>query len=242
MSFFDFREPASAWSHCVWMVLSVPATIFLWRRSRGNLPKQLSFLIFGLSLIYCYATSTLFHGVRSAGTIRLCHTLDHIGISLLIAGTFTPPAVVILRGTWRWSVLLGIWMMACVGIGSRLLARDMPLAVSTTIYLSMGWGAIFFYFELARLLSSRAVRPIMLGGIFYSVGALVNLAHWPVLVPGVFNAHDLLHLFVMAGSLAHFQFMVDSVIPFERAESLDVDEEPALLSTRVEKDAIAVAS
>lgn len=220
MGFLVFREPISAWSHCLWMLLSVPCTIFLWRRSRGNLPKQLSLLVFGLSLMFCYLTSTLFHGAHTARTIRFYHTLDHIGIYLLIAGTFTPPAVVLLRGAWKYGVLIGIWSMAIVGICLRLVARDMPLFVSTAFYLTMGWGAIFFYFEMARILSYRAVRPIMVGGILYSIGALINLAHWPVL--GVLGPHDILHLFVMAGSLVHFQFMVESVLPFERvAEHVD---------------------
>lgn len=215
MSFFDFREPVNAWTHLSWMVLSVPCTLLLWRRSRGNLPKQLSLLVFGITLFFCYLSSTLFHSVRTPATIRFYHTIDHIGIYLLIAGTFTPPAVVFLRGLWRWSVLLGIWTMASAGIVMHVLDGDTPISIATSVYLTMGWGGIFFYFELARILSHRAVRPIILGGVFYSVGALINLAHWPDFYPDVFGHHEIFHLLVMTGTVLHVQFMLATVIPHE---------------------------
>lgn len=234
MSFFDFREPVNAWTHLVWMLLSIPCTLFLWRRSRGNLPKQLSLLVFGLTLFFCYASSMLFHGVRSPRTIRFYHTLDHIGIYLLIAGTFTPPAAVLLGRIWRRCVLVGIWVLAVGGILMQVVDRDMPIGVSTTLYLSMGWGGIFLYFELARILSFRAVRPIILGGIFYSIGALINLAHWPDFFPDVFGHHEIFHLFVMAGSVVHIQFMVASIIPHE---ARDLEPEPVLLAIHAQDDA-----
>ena len=78
----------------------------------------------------------------------------------------------------------------------------MPMWVSTLVYLAMGWGALFCYFELAKTYSHWTLLPLPLGGVFYSVGAVLNLARWPVLFPGVFAAHELFHFLVIAGSAA----------------------------------------
>ena len=88
--------------------------------------------------------------------------------------------------------------------------------MATGLYLGMGWGVVACYAELARVVSHRALRPLVVGGLFYSVGAVLNLLRWPVLWPGLFGAHELFHLFVLAGSLAHYRFILRVVVPFER--------------------------
>jgi hemolysin III len=216
MDFLTFREPFSAWSHCSWMLLSLLGTFYLWRRSGGDLGKQISLLVFGLSLVFCYASSTLYHAVRlSADGIAVFNLLDYIGIYVLIAGSSTPLAWNLLRGRWRLTTLSAAWLMAAAGIAVQVAFRTLPRSISTGLYLAMGWGAIFCYFEIARGLTHRPLRPILLGGLLYTVGAVINLAEWPVLWPGAFGAHEVFHLFVMAGSLSHFGFMLGVVVPFE---------------------------
>src|SRR4051812_43336873 len=103
MGFFDFHEPVSAWTHGAWLLLSLPATLLLWRESRGDRPKQVSLLVYGLSLACCFAGSLLYHGVTLSEPLdRLFLTLDYIGIFLLIAGTYTPIAFTVLQGRWKW--------------------------------------------------------------------------------------------------------------------------------------------
>lgn len=216
MDFLDFREPVSAWTHCAWMILAVPATVLLCWKARGSRSRQLGLLIFGITLFLCYGGSTLFHAVHDPDHIRFFHRLDHVGIYLLIAGSYTPVAVTVLRGPWRWSILGIIWAFAAVGILMRLLAEQIPGIVSTSLYLIMGWLAVLCYFEMARLLSHRAMVPVVLGGVLYSIGALINLAKVPILIPGIFESHELFHVFVMAGSLAHFSFMLRFVVPYKR--------------------------
>ena len=184
------------------MLLSVPATLYLWKRCGGDLGKKLSLLVFGLSLAFCYAGSTLYHGVRcSQAAIAAFNLLDYVGIYVLIAGSYTPLAWNLLRGRWRAVTLGGAWLMAAAGSAVQVVFRTLPQSVTTGLYLAMGWGAIFCYFEIARRLSHRPLRPILVGGILYTVGAVLNLAGWPVLWPGVCGAHEVFHLFVMAGSL-----------------------------------------
>ena len=217
MNWLPLREPVSAWTHGAWLLLSLPCTLLLWRAGRGDLLKQLGFLAFGLGLVACYAGSTLYHGVRlPARQVAWFATLDFIGVYLLIAGTVTPVALVVLRGRWRWGLLTSTWLLAAGGIGLRLASAPMSRFVSTAIYLGMGWAVALAYFELVRTLSHRAVLPAVLGGLLYSTGAVLNHANWPPLWPGRFSAHDLFHLFVMAGTLSHFWFLLRVVAPFER--------------------------
>src|SRR5437667_263006 len=102
-AYLTFREPFSAWSHCTWLLLSIPATGLLWRRSRGDLARRLSLLVFGVSLAACYAGSTLFHAVRLEPIwIDWFDALDHVGILILIAGSYTPVAWNLLQGRLKW--------------------------------------------------------------------------------------------------------------------------------------------
>ena len=87
-------------------------------------------------------------------------------------------------------------------------------ALATGLYLGLGWGVVACYYEFAQVVSHRALVPIVLGGILYSVGAVLNLLHWPALFPGTFGTHELFHLFVLAGSLAHYLFILKVVVPF----------------------------
>jgi hemolysin III len=81
----------------------------------------------------------------------------------------------------------------------------------------MGWGAVLCYFQVARVVTHRAMVPILAGGVSYSIGAVLNLLHWPVLFPGIFGAHELFHLFVLGGSAAHYAFFLNVVVPFAEA-------------------------
>jgi hemolysin III len=214
MNGFILREPISAGTHLAWLLLSVPATALLWGRSAGDRRKQFSLLVFGLSLAFCYAASTLFHAATLSGeALRRLNQLDHIGIYVLIAGSYTPLACCLLRGPWQWGILAAAWLLAAAGAARIMVWGLLPPLWSTLVYLAMGWGAILCYFEIARTRSHRVVHSLLTGGVLYSVGAVLNLLHWPELWPGVFRAHELFHLFVMAGSLAHFWFMLTVVVP-----------------------------
>ena len=215
MDVLNFREPVSAWSHCAGLLLSIPATLVLWRLGRGDLGKRLSLLVFGTSLAVCYLGSTLFHGVRAGrDTIYLFERLDHVGIHVLIAGSYTPLAWNLLRGRWRSGTLAAVWLTTLAASTLLLANLRLPPVLSTCEYLSLGWGALFCYFEIARVITHRPLRPLLVGGLLYSVGAVLNLFHWPVIWPGVVGSHEVFHLWVIAGSVAHFWFMLSVVAPF----------------------------
>ncbi|MFO0957675.1 MAG: hemolysin III family protein [Isosphaeraceae bacterium] len=86
--------------------------------------------------------------------------------------------------------------------------------------MAMGWGSVVCYSELARAASRRVLRPLVEGGAYYSIGAIINLAGWPRPWPGVVGSHELFHLLVIAGSMAHFRLMLDVVIPFRSGDDV----------------------
>jgi hemolysin III len=218
MDWLHFREPVSAWSHAVGLALALPGVLLLLRRSTGSRVKQLGFGVFGFGLAACYAGSTLFHSVDGSPLVLEWYdNLDHMGIYLLIAGSITPVALIVLTSYWRFGMLAVAWAFAAGGIAAQLAVGNPPLLVATALYMLMGWCVITCYFELARALSPRAMRYALLGGALYTAGALLNVAHWPVLVAGIVGPHEVFHVFVLGGSLTHFWFLLTVVAPFERA-------------------------
>src|SRR5580765_1061161 len=163
MDWLLFREPFNSWSHGVWTVLAVPATAVLWRLSRGDRPKQWSFLLFGISMILCFGSSALYHGVRlPPEAVDWFEKLDFIGVYLLIAGTVIPVCVVVLRGRWRWVILVSVCSFAAAGIALRITPVPMSRLLSTSLYIGLGWICACAYFELAKQLSHRAVSLALL--------------------------------------------------------------------------------
>ena len=152
--------------------------------------------------------------------------------TFLIAGTYTPIAWGLMRGPWLWGTLTAAWTTAIV-CGTRVLCGSlMPMWLSTLTYLVMGWGALFCYNELARTHSHRKLLLLPLGGLFYSVGAVMNLTHWPALVPGVFAAHEIFHFFVITGTTCHVLFMLGRRHPVAGASRAPA---PSRLASRSER-------
>jgi hemolysin III len=238
MILLDLREPVNALSHGAGMMLAVPLTWVLWQRCveqvgatanrDGRLAtayqkgKIATLLIYGLSLVICFGNSALYHSVWLSGEpLSRFRKLDHVGIYLLIAGTYTPASWSLFRSGWRRGTLTTVWSLAGFCSLRVWFGGVLPIWMSTCIYLAMGWGVLFCYRELARTLNHRTLLPLPLGGAFYSVGALINLSGWPVLEPGVFGSHELFHLFVVAGSACHAHFMLYVVVPARQPENWD---------------------
>ncbi len=226
MDIFDLREPASALSHGAWLLVVTPGVALLWKRGQGDRSRQLSLLVYGLSLIACFAASSAYHGLHGPPEyVTWLGRLDHVGIYTLIAGTYTPIAWNLLRDPWRQRTLTVVWLAVVLGATMQATIGALPTAVSTCLYLGLGWGAVLFYSEIALAVPAGQARPILIGGVIYSVGAALNLLHWPVLWPGVFESHDLFHLIVMAASLVHFSFIFDVVATRSATEYSPTDSE-----------------
>jgi len=205
------------WSHALALVAAVAGTLGLALRSQDDLPRLLSMLAYGLSMIELYAVSAVYHLAwwqgRRGSVVR---ALDHANIFVLIAGTYTPFCVNVLSGWLRPALLLLIWTLAAIGLAFSVFTPAKPRWARVSLYLGMGWVAIVPAPRLVDLLPPPAVALLVVGGLLYTAGAVVYARRRPDPFPSVFGFHELFHLFVIAGSTAFFAAIWIWVMPFPR--------------------------
>ncbi len=201
------REPFNTWSHLVGLLLSVAGTWFLLRVARG--PTQaLAFGIYGTTLVLLYAASTVYHWLPLGEVgLRRLRTLDHIAIYFLIAGTYTPVAMVTMRDAGGLPLLAAAWTFAAAGIPFKLLWLDAPVWVSNATYLAMGYLALVVVVPIAHATGAGGLAWLVAGGVAYTVGAVIFARRRPDPLPDRFGYHGLWHLLVLAGSACHFAFI-----------------------------------
>ena len=185
--------------------------------SAGDGRRTVAFAIYATSLVLLYLASTLLHAVRARPEVlRRLRVFDHAAIYLLIAGTYTPIALVTLAGVspaWGWSVFGVVWGAAGLGVLFKLVWLDAPRWLSTALYLALGWMAVVAIAPLVQALPWSALAWLAAGGAFYSVGAVVYALKRPNPWPGAFGYHEVWHLFVLAGSICHYVLMLRYVLP-----------------------------
>jgi hemolysin III len=201
-----WREPVNGLTHLAGAALSVVALAVLIGLALygGKTRHLIAFIIFGVSLVALYTSSALYHLLPlSRRGIRRMQQLDHMMIFVLIAGTYTPFCVVALQGGWRWGLLGTVWTLALLGIALKIWWMHAPIWISTLLYLFVGWVAVAAAPTIMRTLPTGGVAWLIAGGVIYSLGAVVFAANWPTIRRGAFEAHELWHLFVIAGSGCH---------------------------------------
>ena len=203
-----FREPVNSWSHLVGLVLAGIGTAALLHLARGP-AERAAFGVYGGSLILLYLVSTLYHALPlPRHRLRKLRTLDHIAIYFLIAGTYTPIALVTLHGRFGWSLLTAVWLIAMAGIPFKLFFLDAPVWISTSTYLGMGYLALFAVPLIARVVPWSGLLWLVMGGAAYTVGAIIYSRERPNPFPGLLGHHEIWHVLVLIGSACHFAFMV----------------------------------
>jgi hemolysin III len=196
--------------------VAVLVTLFLIRLTPGDRARRFSVLVFGLCMIVLYSASGLYHALRlPPDRLRVFQRIDMSAIYLLIAGTCTPVAALLLRGRFRATLLAGVWVLALIGIGSLWLLPRPPYAVLVAIYLGMGWLGMAGIGHYWRATGWRGMRWAIGSGAFYSLGAAMELANWPVVVPGVVRSHELMHFCDIAGTACHIVFLIGYVLPYQ---------------------------
>jgi hemolysin III len=160
--------------------------------------KIASFAIYGVALVELYLVSTLYHAVRGRAK-RVFRRLDHTSIYVLIAGTYTPFALVSLRGSWGYPLLAAVWTLAAVGVLQEFLVRKRIRGLSVSLYLLMGWLALTVFVPLRAAIGSAGMLLLVAGGILYTIGVFFYLVDEKYA-----HSHGVFHLFVLAGSVLHF--------------------------------------
>jgi len=208
-TYSKLEESINVGSHAIGVVLSVVALIALSLHPAffSNLKTTLSFTVFGLSLICLYLASTFYHASRDPRRRARLRVIDHAAIYVLIAGTYTPFTLITLNSTLGW-VLFGIsWGLALVGVVLKLRYTGQYSKLSTAMYLIMGWLIIFAITPLRENLDPNGMFWLVLGGIAYSVGAIIyGIRKIPM-------NHAIFHLFILIGSASHFVAVYFYILP-----------------------------
>ena len=217
---YDGLRPWSAITHGVGILLGVIGTALLvvgTLLQGGDVWKLVSFSIYGFGMMALYTASTLYHCLNGSVARRVgLRKLDHSSIYILIAGTYTPIcliALIALRGPWGWSLFGVIWALAIMGIFLSIAWINAPRWVTSGIYLFMGWLAVIALYPMWLTLGMRGLFWLVSGGILYTVGGVLYALKWPGRDNPRFGCHEIFHVFILLGSIAHFMMMWNVVLP-----------------------------
>lgn len=212
--FQKFRDPASGLMHLGAAIAAACGLAVLLYLGRDSLVKEISLLVYGVSLILMFSASTAYHLIKAGPPVaQVLRKLDHSAIYLLIAGTYTPICLHFFTGFWQWDIVAIIWLMAIVGIAVKLFVIRAPRWLSAGVYLAMGWLSVMGIKVMLATMPTAALVWLLLGGVFFSVGAIVYIIKKPDFYPGVFGFHEVWHVFVILGSLSHFIVVAAYVAP-----------------------------
>lgn len=203
----QIREPINTLTHGTGAILAVIglAVLIYEAIQSGSISHLIAFSIFGLSMILLYTASSLYHALPvKKKTLELLQKLDHSMIYVLIAGTYTPICLLVLEGGWKWGLFATIWSLAIIGIVKKFLWMNAPRWLSTLFYLGMGWLAVITFPTLMEKLPMAFLIWIGVGGLAYTLGAVIYGIKKPNPIPNWFGHHEIWHLFVMAGTFSHF--------------------------------------
>ena len=163
--------------------------------------------IYAATLVMLYAASTLYHSVRRVEHKEMWQRVDHAAIYLLIAGTYTPFTLISLRGAWGWSLFGVVWGLAVIGVILKSSYGARLPALSTAIYLAMGWLIVIALRPLSQHVAPTGLRWLALGGALYTGGVVFYV--WE----RIRYSHAVWHLFVLGGSISHFAAVLWYALP-----------------------------
>ena len=203
---FPIREPFNAWTHAFGALIALVGTVLLILDSTIDpVSYKTSFIIYGITVFLMFGSSALYHSVQVSGrTEEIYRMIDHIMIYLVIAGSYTPICAIALKGEWRLGMLLGIWIFAVAGVLKKIFWLNSPRWFSTGLYLLMGWIAVIIFPQIWEVLPKGFSFWIVIGGLFYTIGAIIYARQRPNPAPSWFGYHGIWHLFVMGGAFSHF--------------------------------------
>lgn len=204
------EEVANSITHGIGILLGVAALVIMIivAAMHDSVDGIVSGAIFGSSLIISYVSSVFYHAILNPGVKRFFRILDHCCIFLLIAGSYTPFALVTLHGPLGWSLFGFIWGLAIIGIILKFKYVGRYEMLSTIIYVLMGWIAVAVSVQLFEHLMLGGIIWLIIGGVAYTLGVIFFIYER---VPFF---HTIWHLFVLAGGIAHFFCIVFYVLPY----------------------------
>jgi hemolysin III len=204
----SFRGVLHRWTAPTFVVLTL--VLLLRAHTWGD---RLACLVYGLAVTAMLGVSAVYHSGRiSAATARKLKRVDHSTILLAIAGTYTAVIGLALEGSTRTTLLVLTWVAAVAGMAIRLLWIDAPYPLVAVVYVVVGWLALVDLPAYVDALSAWQLFGVALGGVLYTVGAVVYALHQPNPWPATFGYHELFHLLVVLAAVANYAAIV-SLVP-----------------------------
>lgn len=202
------REPINGLTHLAGAILSFIGLLALIMKAYTTTGSALAIAavsIFGVSMILLYAASATYHMVIARDrVIAFLRRLDHSMIYVLIAGSYTPFCLISLKGTAGWTLFTIVTILAISGIIFKMVWFHCPRWLSTAMYIIMGWLAIFIFSPLASSLNSMGLTLLVVGGVLYTIGGIIYGVKPKFLQFKYMGFHEIFHIFILLGSLAHF--------------------------------------
>lgn len=212
------KEPGSAITHFIGMLMAIFAAVPLLIKA-ANEPSRIyiiSLAIYAASLILLYAASTSYHTFDISPKVNtILKKVDHMMISVLIAGSYTPVCLIVLKGRTGIILLSIVWAIAIAGILIKAFWVYCPKWVSSVLYIGMGWTCVLAFTQILNNMSPAAFGWLLAGGIIYTAGGVIYALKLPIFNSKHknFGSHEIFHLFVMGGSACHFVVMYAFLLP-----------------------------
>ncbi|MCI9228400.1 MAG: hemolysin III family protein [Dorea sp.] len=211
------KDPGSAITHFIGMLMAIFAAVPLLIKATHEPGRiyVISIAVYAASLILLYAASTTYHTFNRSEQINtILKKIDHMMISVLIAGSYTPICLLVLGGRTGFILLSIVWGIALVGILIKAFWVYCPKWVSSVLYIGMGWTCVLAFTQILNSMSTAAFLWLLAGGIIYTAGGVIYALKLPLFNSRhrYFGSHEIFHLFVMGGSACHFVVMYAFVL------------------------------
>ena len=206
------KEPGSAITHFIGMLMAIFAAVPLLIKAAHE-PSRIyviSLAVYSASMILLYAASTTYHTFDISVKINtILKKWDHMMISILIAGSYTPICLLVLKGKTGLILLAIVWSFAIIGILIKAFWVYCPKWVSSILYIGMGWTCVLAFTQILNSMSRTSFIWLLIGGIIYTVGGIIYALKLPIFNSKHknFGSHEIFHLFVMGGSMCHYVVM-----------------------------------
>lgn len=202
------EERLNIWTHAFGALASVVAIVALFLKGLSNddTLQIISTMVYGFSMLVLYLASTFYHAATDIAKRKKLKTLDHIAIYYLIAGTYTPFVLIVLKGELGWVIFAVVWSVAAFGTLLKLKFTGRFKLLSTLLYVAMGWIIIFAINPLVEKLSPEGLQWLMAGGAAYTLGAVLYI------FKKIEYTHAIFHVMVLIGSFCHFWAIYHYVI------------------------------
>lgn len=205
-------EKIAAYSHCATIPIIAIGSLALVILAKGDFSIQLVSIIYGLSGIFLFSASFLYHSKKQMENDKtIWRKLDHTAIFFLIAGTYTPLCFFYLEGKMKWGILIAQWSLVMLGTLFKFLFINAPRVFGTIVYLVMGWLVLVPMVSLVENMPRVALIFLVAGGLSYTIGAVIYACKRPNPRPGFFGFHEIFHLFISGGAILHLVMLIDGV-------------------------------